>query len=140
MFNPWAILRHLADWELRWEDLPSGTWGDTCHRRKRITLKKGLDQAERRSTLTHELFHVFGGPDTTGPWHEDRIDREAARLLVSLRDLADALIWAADDVQLAELLWVDLPTVRCRLANLTEAETAYINRRLDAAERHFPAC
>lgn len=140
MFNPWAVLRRLVDWELHWEELPTGTWGDTDHDHKRVTLTVGMDQAERRSTLTHELFHVVGGEHTVGRQWESSIDRAAARLLIPIDALVDAMFWAADDEQLAEHLWVDLRTVQCRLSNLTDEETAELNRRLDDAERHYPAC
>lgn len=130
----------MVDWELRWEQLPRGIWGHTDHDQKCIRLALGMDQAERRSTLAHELQHVWRGPDAVGPWHERQIDKAAARVLIPLRELIDALFWAADDEQLAEHLWVDVLTVQCRLENLTDDETDEINRRLDEAERHYPAC
>lgn len=140
MFHPWRTLRALVDWELRWEQLPHGIWGHTSHEEKCIRLTLGMDQAERRSTLAHELEHVIRGPHAVSLRDEAEIDEAAARALVPLDALIDALHWAADDVQLAEHLWVDILTVQCRLRTLTDNETAEINRRLDEAERRYPAC
>lgn len=90
MFHPWRALRSLVDWELRWEQLPHGIWGHTSHDERCIRLTVGMDQAERRSTLAHELEHVWRGPDAVGPWHERQIDIAAAKRLIPL----DALIRA----------------------------------------------
>ncbi|WP_174553979.1 MULTISPECIES: hypothetical protein [Nocardia] len=48
----------------------------------------------------------------------------AARRLITLLDLANALSWSdpRNLAEIAEELWVDLPTLRIRLTNLTAAE------------------
>lgn len=110
------------------------------HSTQEVSIRLDLTQSERRSTLAHELVHLDRGPAVKG--HEDREERvvseEAARWLIPIEKLADGLVWAFDDTELADLLWVDLDTVQTRLVTLTSAETAYINTALDKAELSFP--
>lgn len=111
------------------------------YRRHRVALlRRGLTSAEWSCTVVHEGIHAErdDGPCVT-PWHEAKQERavedEAARRLITLDALIDALMWTNDDRELAEELDVDLPTMRTRLSRLTETETAEINARLDDAER-----
>lgn len=89
-------------------------------------------QAERRATLTHEIAHLERG-DVPPHMHarEERIvSLIAARRLIPLDRLADALRWARDLTELAEELWVDEPTVRCRLDGLDPIEVADLHAEL----------
>jgi hypothetical protein len=138
MWHPWRTLREHPWITLHWSrNLPTNQLGQTCHDTHTITLADGLTQVERRCTLTHELLHVHRGP--VPDWCENReerqVDEAAARLLITLDQLADGLLWAADEHELADELWVDVPTVRTRLASLTDAETRHLNNRLDTLER-----
>lgn len=54
----------------------------------------------------------------------------AARL-IPLRDLCDALAWSERDQEAAEQLWVDLPTLRVRLATLLPSEREYLAARTE---------
>ena len=54
----------------------------------------------------------------------------AARRLIPLDALADALRWARDLTELADELWVDEPTVRCRLDTLDPVEVADLHAAL----------
>ena len=45
--------------------------------------------------------------------------------------LADGLRWTRDPDQLAEHLWVDVPTVRTRLGGLDPIEVAQLEHALD---------
>lgn len=106
----------------------AGLWhGDT------IWLCKNLTQAERRSTLTHELIHVDRG--TVPPVHAKReefyVDTLAARKLIPLPDLLRGLQWTNDDYELAEELWTDVHTVRVRRQNLTASERAWLADRVE---------
>ncbi|MFD1947726.1 hypothetical protein [Nocardioides aestuarii] len=66
---------------------------------------------------------------------ERRVDDLVARRLIRFEALVDAMLWAGnDDHQLANELWVDVATVRARLAGLSSIETAELNRRLDEEE------
>ncbi|MFE3105975.1 hypothetical protein [Nocardia tengchongensis] len=57
----------------------------------------------------------------------------AAKRLIPLSALTDALMWVSPDNQyaLAEQLWVDMPTLRIRLRHITAAEVQYVNAELD---------
>jgi Zn-dependent peptidase ImmA (M78 family) len=107
-----------------------------------IWIAHGLSQAERRSTVTHESVHAERGDEACcTEWHESKQERlvneAAARRLIPTAKLVDALLWTLDESELAEDLWVDLDTVRTRLATLTAAEKADIDLRLRAAERNI---
>lgn len=130
----------MVDWTLRWADLPDGALGETDWGTRTITLTKGLTQAERRSTLTHELEHVARGPvPTYRQAREERaVDEAAARRLITFDRLADALVWSIDENELAELLHVDVDTVVARLSTLTSGESSELMRRLDEAELRNP--
>lgn len=96
-------------------------------------MDRRLLQAERRSALAHELEHVHRGPF---PRHarakeEAAVNAAAARKLVDLHALGEALAWARHESEAAEELWVDVPTLRARLAHLYPAELRYLRGRLD---------
>ncbi|SHX93417.1 Uncharacterised protein [Mycobacteroides abscessus subsp. bolletii] len=98
-----------------------------------IWLCKTLTQAERRSTLTHELIHVDRGlaPVVHSAREERLVDVLAARRLISLPDLLHGLQWTSDDYELAEELWTDVHTVRVRRQNLTPTERAWLADRVE---------
>lgn len=124
--HPWRRLRALGDeWRLRFGPLPDGDHGATNVLTKRIVLVPGLTQAERRSTLAHELEHAAGHTN------ERVCDRNAARyLLPDVRRMGEALAWAHDIEEAADELFVDLPTLLTRLDGLHPCERAYLRRRL----------
>lgn len=104
-----------------------------------IWIGKGLTQAERRSTLAHELVHAERGDVAClSDWHENKQERRvseiAARSLIPLTRLVDALLWSMDESELADELWVDADTVKARLDTLTGGERAMIDARLWARE------
>lgn len=138
LFHPWRTLRALVHVTLYWHD--GGPAGRTCFTAQTISLRRGLTQAERRSTLTHELRHIARGPFLSGyaAREEAVVDAEAARLLITFEALVDAMLWSRDEYELADQLWVDVNTVRARLEALTHAETFELNRRLDEAELRIP--
>jgi hypothetical protein len=117
--------------------------GRYYHEHKAIAIAKDLTQAQRRSALAHELVHAERG-DTAccSDWHagkqERRVEGTAARRLISSERLVDALLWADDERELADVLWVDVEMVRARLAGLSESEKRDIEERLWAAERLLP--
>ena len=133
MHHPWRAFRQLEDWRLRWDTLPAGTLGLTCHRTRTVTLALGLSQAERRCTIAHETQHVLRGPGSTcDDAHEQAaIERAVARLLIpSVRELADALARAHGCFEsVADELWVDDMTLHARLGSLRVGERDYLRRR-----------
>lgn len=100
-----------------------------------ILIRQDLGQAERRSTVAHELAHAELGHSAQrcpilGLRQETEANRRASRKLITVDQLVTALMWSQDEFQLAEELWVDVETVRARLAGLTDDERDYIERRL----------
>lgn len=136
--HPWRRLRELAHITLKWHD--GGPRGRCRHSTQEISLRRDLNQAERRSALAHELEHLVGGPAIVGFVDHDEalVTDRAARYLIPFDALSRALVWANDDHELAEALWVDVYTVRARLAGLTDLETAMLEVGMIAAERAFP--
>lgn len=136
--HPWRRLRSAAHITLRWHH--EGPMGWCKHSTQELSIRTNLTQSERRSTLAHELVHLDRGPAVKGyeETEERAVSQEAARWLIPLEELADALVWAFDDDELADLLWVDLDTVQNRLVALTVEETMFINAALDRAELTFP--
>ena len=121
MFHPWRALRALTHIEVRWEAMDDRL-GDTDGVHD-IRLHPNQLQTERRSTLTHELAHIFlGHTDGCGDSDEKAADHWAARQLITLDALKDALKWADDLEEVAEELWVDPATLRSRLDCLTAEE------------------
>lgn len=134
MHHPWRAFRELTDWRLEWARLPSGIWGQTCHRSKTVTLALGMNQAERRCTIAHETQHVLRGPVPVGLQEREEavVDHNAARLLLpDVRQVGDALVANSDLYGAAEELWVDDLTLRVRLQRLHPSERAYLKRRLE---------
>jgi len=133
MHHPWRAFRHLADWTLHWAHLPEGILGHTDHARKIVTLAHGLTQAERRCTIEHERQHVLRGP--VAPWRREREEREvdaaAARQLISLDALVEALAWSDCEHEVADELWVDVAMLRARLEHLHPSERHHLRRRLE---------
>jgi hypothetical protein len=143
IWHPWAHLaHHHEDVIVVFADLPNGLLGFTDLRRRRIILDARLTQVERRCTLTHELEHVHRGPVPADPAlaarEEAIIDELAARRLVSLRELIEALLWSDHEHTVAEELWVDLPTLRARIATLAHEERQAIDERLAQSDRWHP--
>lgn len=140
MHHPWRELRNLPHIELRWHvGAPAGKtqwWSDGS---VTISLDERLGQAQRRSTLTHEIRHVLRGRPPIGVAarrkEEREIDQEAARLLISLDRLIDALRWTGDHHELAEILWCDMATFNARVEGLTEDEWQAIELAMDGIEQ-----
>lgn len=134
-WNPWAHVRETYPeiTVVTHQELPGRIWG--LRAGNLIWLCKRLDQARRRCTLTHEIIHLERGAvpaDLIGHAREERtVAEEAARRLIPLEDLANALRWTRDCHQLAEQLWVDVPTLRTRLDTLDPIEVAQLEHDLD---------
>lgn len=134
MDHPWRRFRDRTDWLLEWAMLPPGLLGYTAHHRRAVILDKRLTQAERRCTIAHELEH-FDVPTPADPVLRERleqqINRRVARRLIPIRRLGDALAWSRDPHEIADELWVDLPTLETRMRHLHPAELAYLRQRAE---------
>jgi hypothetical protein len=132
--HPWRRFAELADWSLRWAELPDGVMGRTCHRTRTVTLALGMSQAERRCTIAHETAHIERGPVAARQVlrEELAIDRQVARLLIpSAHELVDAMTWAGGHLEsAADALWVDDYLLSVRLRSLAGRERDYVERHL----------
>lgn len=137
--NPWQLLRGCWPLTCVHADLPPGEQARLYPGLNVIMLGRHLNQAERRSSLAHEMAHWVlddrADLDDRGGRRQERCaDDMAARWLIGLDELAAAMLWSRDETELADELWVDVPTVRARLAALTDAEKDIIERRVRARE------
>ncbi|GAB3042338.1 ImmA/IrrE family metallo-endopeptidase [Sediminivirga luteola] len=135
--NPWRELAALDGVVVSWrDDLPPGVLGATDGV-SIIYLRKDLRQVERRCTLAHELTHLrLGHRGCVDPRTEAEVRRLTALRLVSLPQLLDAARWAGTDAELARELWVTRAVLADRLAALSPAERAQLDRVADGAWHH----
>ena len=127
-YHPW---RHARDLDLTIELVPNlrarGTYSAGL-----VQIRQGLSQRERRATLAHEIVHYERGDEgvACSRWHLQKLERQvhlvAARRLITIEDLADAVISEPDYHCMAHKLWVDDYTFRLRLAHVTDKERAQI--------------
>ena len=90
--------------------------------------------AEARCTLVHELIHLERGHSTCQPPDvEADVAREAAQRLLPIDELADALAQTRSEFEAAKMLWVDVDTLRTRLASLDDVERARLGITRDLA-------
>lgn len=133
VIHPWRRLRALTHLTLLWTD--DGPDGETDYEAATITLRRGMGQALRRSTVMHEVLHAERGPVPAGlvDREELRVWKQAARLLLpDVAAIGDALAWAQGDVvDAAEELWVCEDTLRVRLRYLHPAERGWLRNRLE---------
>lgn len=106
-----------------------------------VYVAAGLGRGQRRATLAHEAAHAARGDAPTGvPGLDARAEAaaeaSAALALLPLGLLADVLRGGGHEHDLAEELDVDTALLRARLAGLTTAEHAYLDRLVrDAGNR-----
>jgi hypothetical protein len=116
-------------------------WGD--YRDGVIRVHTTLVQAEARCTLAHEIVHHEHRDDILGycgvGWLDTRLERQvhatAARRLIIVPELADALLWSDDPDEIAEQLVVDARTLYARVLDLEPAEYDDIHKRLGRGKR-----
>ena len=134
-YQPWRALRHLPHVYIAWSSAVARERGDGTT----ITLNPLMTQAERRSTLAHELVHLERGavPGHLRAREEILVEAISARRLVDLDDLADAIVWHDGIAHsgMADDLWVDRAILVARIQSLTDEERAYIEQAVDRQER-----
>lgn len=135
--HPWRRFREMTQAVLSWHH--GGVMGWCRHSTQEVSLRHGMTQAERRCTIAHESVHLERGPAIKGFGEaEERIvDDIASRRLITLDALIDGLCWCYGEEELAEHLWVDMPTLLARLGNLTADESRLIDSELDRREASF---
>ena len=133
MYHPWRDAREREHLSITFERLADGRRG--CLRGDRITINTGDDQAQRRSTLAHELVHderrVFPVDRVLRAREELTVERIAARRLIQLEALVDALLWARDAHETAAELWVDVPMLVVFVQSMTEDEKVWVGKQLE---------
>ena len=127
-YDPWGEVP--AGWSV---DLVAMPVRGMCRwSRKAILLDIRLSRIEERCTLTHEIVHAERGPFPR--WaiarEEAAVNAEAARRLIPLDALGEALAWSPHPAVAAEELDVDPPTLEALLRNLAAAEVEALRRRL----------
>lgn len=129
--HPWRRLRHTPEITLAWHDGGEPGWYEFDT--QTISLRRGMTQAERRSTLRHELEHHSRGSFTAAELdrEERACELSAARDLIDVRKLGEAMAWVQNLSDVADELWVDEALVAIRLEHLHPAERAYLRQRLD---------
>lgn len=133
MYHPWRRLREQPNIQLTWRPL-LGRLGVTDGR-SRVVLDPRQSQAQRRCTIAHELAHIeLGHVRGCDPREESAAAQLAARRLIPIAQLADAILWSEHPAQIAEALWVDVDTLQVRLDHLHPSERQYIAQRLAARE------
>ncbi|MGV9482096.1 hypothetical protein [Gordonia aichiensis] len=133
MYHPWRDARHREHLNISFEYLADGRRG--CLRGDQVTINTGDDQAQRRSTLTHELVHderrIFPQDEVLQAREEETVERIAARRLIALDHLVDVLRWTRSTGEVAAELWVDVPMLQALGRSLTDAERAWIDEQLE---------
>lgn len=85
-----------------------------------LQIANGLDYAERRCALMHELVHDERGiPHEHDPAEELAVEREAARRLIPIDTLIDVARWALCAEEAAYELAVTEDMLLCRLGSMT---------------------
>lgn len=129
--HPWRQLRAMAEVTLAWHE--GGPRGRFDHDTLTLSLRLGMTQAERRSTVRHELEHVHRGR-VWAAWREREeaaCELAAARDLIDVERLGEALAWTQDAGEVADELWVDVGLLEMRMRHLHPAERAYLRERLE---------
>lgn len=135
VYHPWRALRALNDQvTVVWQNLDAGILGLTDGEAT-IWMDPRQRQAKRRCTMAHELAHIELGHRGGCSVRDDAAaDQLAARRLIPLECLADALAWTDAPDEIADELWVDRATLEVRLAHLHPSERAYLSRRAATRE------
>lgn len=146
-FCPCARARALG-FDVVFERLPGGVWGQFDG--AQIRISPDLSFRHRRASVAHELVHAERGDrgevlrSARQSVFDERamerdVDEVAARALLPLYELADVLVLAGTELDVAEVMEVDVETVRARLDTLTAAERDYLCRRLEHRVTDLPA-
>lgn len=137
MYSPWAELASL-DLRLEWRTLPGRRLGEYHRGAGLILLNPAMPRRQARSVLCHELRHHEYGDvgqacSIANGKQEVRANRDASRLLIDIRDLADALV-LHDHHQgaVAVELRVSAVMLAARLRHLHPSEVHFLRRRCAA--------
>lgn len=138
-YNPWRDAgERYPDWLIRRVDL-QGLTEVTCTRRQIILLDKEMRYARRRCALAHAIAHLDLEHTPVGleyeAWQEREADKLAARRLIPIHALADALRWSRVTAEIASELDVDVDMLCARVDIVHPSEAAVLRR---AVAHHHP--
>lgn len=134
-YSPWGELAAHPEITLEWRELV-GRIGEYVHRDRLIVLDPRMPRRQMRSVLCHELRHAEAAHvgvecEKARRVQEIGVDRAAARLLIDVTDLGEALAFNGRHVTpTAVELRVSDKMLRVRLSSLHPAERGYLRRRL----------
>lgn len=134
-YSPWADLSARPDLTLEWRRM-ADRLGEYLHGERLIRLDPRLPRRQARAVLAHELAHaracdVLTHCSRVNLRQEQLADREAARLLIDVRDLGNALALHAHHLSATAVeLRVSDKLLRVRLNYLHPAERGYLAGRL----------
>ncbi|MGA5330993.1 ImmA/IrrE family metallo-endopeptidase [Streptomyces griseoincarnatus] len=120
-YAPAVILEHLGVTIVRtWL---RDTWGAWSREHRSVVIASGLSHVQERCVLAHELEHVLAddvdcGDRITSIRQERLADREAARKLIAISDLAEVAQWTTDLHSAAAELQVTERLLEVRLNDL----------------------
>jgi hypothetical protein len=138
-YHPWRHLRdEHPDVHVTFHvPVPGGVLG--WWHRAGLGIRPGLTQAQRRSTIAHELVHLERG-ETCGmsrahlAGHELQVEQQAAERLMPLDELLDAIQWGQGEPDPDELQ-VDPVALLVRVRGLTDEERHWIDDKLEERSR-----
>lgn len=134
MYHPWREAQRRTHLTINLVELPDDHRG--CIRGNEVTICVDDPQASRRCTLAHELVHderrVFPVSPVLRAREEITVERIAARRLIALDRLVDALAWSRRTEEIAEELWVDVPMLVALVQSLTDSERRWIDEQVEA--------
>ena len=134
-YSPWADLAARPDLTLVWQPMV-GRVGEYVHALRLIRLDPRMPRRQARAVLAHELRHADAADTLTQCAHvnlrqEQRADRTAARLLIDVHQLADAMVLHdRRHSAVAVELHVSDRLLGVRLDHLHPSERAFLTRRL----------
>lgn len=139
MYDPGDDLAaRYPEWVWRRRDL-RGIPEVLCPQRRVILTDRRLSRVESRCTLAHAVAHldlghvaVFDG--VVERQEEADADKLAARRLLHIEDLADAVVEGRPARDLAEALKVTECVLHLRERHMHPAERGYLRRRLSMKE------
>lgn len=135
LYHPWRGIRALPDWRVIFRDLDSDLMGFTHRPSRTVVIHSGLDQAERRCTIAHELEHVVAGHHGCQPPAVERqVADRAARRLLPIGHIVRGAQWTRHLSEFADYVWVDVDTARHRLQTLTRTERAVVAAAIERIE------
>ena len=133
-YSPWEELASLPHIELRRESPGEGRLGEYIHHLSLIRIDPRMPRRQARSVLCHELRHVqfedvVTACEFTNQRQEARADSNAARLLIDIRDLGEALHQHGENrPAVAVELRVSQAILDVRLSRLHPSETHLLRR------------